>query len=41
MTILNEEKKYQELKENIRTMNSQRSDVEKISLIEEIYLITV
>ena len=35
MTILNEEKKYRELKENIRMMNSQRSDVEKISLIEE------
>ena len=35
MTILNEEKKYQELKENIRMMNSQRRDVEKISLIEE------
>ena len=35
MTILNEEKKYQELKEIIRMMNSQRSDVEKNSLIEE------
>ena len=37
MTILNEEKKYQELKESIRMMNSQGSDVEKIkiSLIEE------
>ena len=35
MTILNEEKKYRELKENIRKMNSQRSDVDKISLIEE------
>ena len=35
MTILNEEKKYGELKESIRMMNSQRSDVEKISLIEE------
>ena len=33
--ILNEEKKYWELKESIRMMNSQRSDVEKISLIEE------
>ena len=30
MTILNEEKKYQKLKESIRMMNSQRSDVEKI-----------
>ena len=34
-TIINEEKKYQELKESIRMMNSQRSDAEKISLIEE------
>ena len=36
MTILNEEKKYQELKRSIRMMNSQRSDVEKVSLIEEV-----
>ena len=35
MTISNEEKKYRELKESIRMMNSQRSDVEKVSLIEE------
>ena len=35
MTILNEKKKYRELKESIRMMNSQKSDVEKISLIEE------
>ena len=35
MTILNGEKKYRELKEGIRMMNSQRSDVEQISLIEE------
>ena len=35
MTILNEEKKYRELKESIRMMNSQRSGVEKLSLIEE------
>ena len=35
MTILNEEKKYRELKESIRMISSQRSDVEKISLIEE------
>ena len=35
MTILNEEKKYRELKESIRMMNSQRSDVEKINLIEK------
>ena len=35
MTILNEEKKFRELKESIRMMNSQRSDAEKVSLIEE------
>ena len=35
MTILIEEKKYWELKESTRMMNSQRSNVEKISLIEE------
>ena len=35
MTIINEWKKYRELKESIRMMNSQRSNVEKISLIEE------
>ena len=35
MTILNEEKKYRELKESIRMMNSQRSDAEKVNLIEE------
>ena len=35
ITITNEEKKYRELKESIRIMNSQRSDVEKSSLIEE------
>ena len=34
MTIMYEEKKYRELK-NIRMTNSQRSDVEKVSLIEE------
>ena len=34
-TIINEEKKYRELKESIRMMNSQRSDAEKVSLIEE------
>ena len=32
-TIINEGKKYQELKETIRMINSQKSDVEKISLI--------
>ena len=35
MIILNEEKKYRELKESIRMINSQRSDVKKISLIKE------
>ena len=34
-TILYEEKKYRELKESIRMMNSQRSHFQKISLIEE------
>ena len=35
MMIINEEKKYQELKESIRMMNSQESDSEKINLIGE------
>ena len=35
MTIMNEGKKFWELKERIRMMNSQRSDAEKISFIEE------
>ena len=35
MTIINEEKKYRELKESIRMINSQGSDAEKINLIEE------
>ena len=35
MMIVSEEKKYRELKESIRMMNSQRSDVEKINLIEK------
>ena len=34
-TIIDEEKKYQGLKESIRMMNSQRSNAEKINLIEE------
>ena len=29
MAIINEEKKYQKLKQRIRMMNSQRSDAEK------------
>ena len=35
MVIINEEKKYRELKESIRMMNSPRSNSEKIILIEE------
>ena len=35
MTIINEEKSYRELKENIRMMKNQRSDTEKNNLIEE------
>ena len=35
MIINYEEKKYRELKESIRMMNIQRSDFEKIGLIEE------
>ena len=30
-TIINEEKKHRKLKESIRMMNSQRSDVEKLA----------
>ena len=33
--VINEETKYQELKGSIRMMNSQRSDDEKVGLIEE------
>ena len=35
ITIIDEEKKYLELKESIRMMNSQKNDAEKINLIEE------
>ena len=35
MTIINDKKKYRELKRKISMMNSQRSNVEKINLIEE------
>ena len=34
-TIINEQKKYRELKESIRMMKSQRSDAEKVSLIKK------
>ena len=33
--LLMKKKKYRELKESIRMMNSNRSDAEKVSLIEE------
>ena len=36
LTIINKEKQYRELKESIRMMNSQKSNVEKINLIEEV-----
>ena len=35
MTNINEDKKYRELRESIRMMNSQRNDTERINLIEE------
>ena len=35
MMIVSKEKKYRELKESIRMMNGQRTDVEKVILIEE------
>ena len=35
MTIINMKKKNRKLKEVIKMMNSQRSDIEKINLIEE------
>ena len=35
MIIINEETNYRELKGSTRMMNSQRSDTEKINLIEE------
>ena len=35
MTIINAEKKYRELKESIRMMNSRRSGTEKIYLVGE------
>ena len=34
-TNTNEEKKYRELREVIRMMNSERRDAEKVNLIEE------
>ena len=35
VTIINEEKKYEKLKKRIKMMNSRRSDVEKVILIEQ------
>ena len=35
MTIINKEKKYRELKESIKIMNSPRSGTEKFNLNEE------
>ena len=35
MLIINKERNYWELKERIRMMESQRSDTEKINLIQE------
>ena len=34
VTIISEERKYRELKESIRIMNSQKIDVEKVTLIK-------
>ena len=41
ITIINEQRSYPELKESIKMMNSQRSDTEKINLIEEVKKIRV
>ena len=41
MMIINEEKKYGELKDSIRMMNSQRSGIVKINLIEEVKKIVI
>ena len=35
MTIINEGTKYRELKESITMINTQRSDSEKVNIIEE------
>ena len=36
VTIIDEEKKYRELKESITIMNSQRSNTKEINFIEEV-----
>ena len=35
MMIINEEKKYLELKDSIRMMNSQRNDAEKLTWLKK------
>ena len=35
MTVIDEERKYRELKESIRMMNSERSDTEEDNLIDQ------
>ena len=35
MIIINEKKKYRELKESIRMINSQRSDIEKLTRLKK------
>ena len=34
-TIINEKEKYREIKESIRMLNIEKSDAEKVNLIEE------
>ena len=41
MTAINEDKKYRKLKESIRMKNSQRSDIEKTNLVEEVKKIDI
>ena len=38
-TIINEEKKYRELNESIRMMNSQRSDAAKVKQVKMKYVL--
>ena len=35
MTIINAERNYRELQKNVRIMNNQRSNTEKVNLIED------
>ena len=41
MTIINEKRRYWELKKSIRMINSQKSDTETINLIEEVKSISI